>query len=150
MIHLLDLNVLLALVDPASRFHAAAKAFFQNISAEGWATCPLTENGFIRILGNPSFPGGPGSTDIAREILTQWRSLPGHQFWPDEITLCDRTLLPGLPPAKHLTDCYLLALAVKRKAGLATFDRGIDASRVRGGAKALVVLELEAKQLPPP
>lgn len=138
MIFLVDVNVLLFLADPASPFHGAAKSFFKRAMSEGWATCPITENGFLRILGNPGFAGSPRA---ARQILRQWTSTPGHQFWPDDLSLCDLTRLPDLPSAKHLTDCYLLALAVKRGGKLATFDRRIDPAWVSGGFQALLVLE---------
>lgn len=132
MIHLPDVNVLLFLAAPESPFHRTAKAFFKRDSTEGWATCPTTENGFIRILGSPKFPGGPGSARLAREIIGQWKSHPGYQFCPDDLSLCDTSLFPDLPDAKHLTDCYLLALAVKRGGRFATFDRRIDPAWVPG------------------
>ena len=141
MIYLADVNLLLFLADPASPFHSAAKSFFKRASTEGWATCPITENGFVRILGNPRFPAGPGSTRTARTTLQQWKSTPGHQFWADDLSLCDSGLFPDLPSAKHLTDCYLLALAVKRGGKLVTFDRRIDPSWIPGGEKALLVLD---------
>ncbi len=141
MIFLPDVNVLLFLADPASPFHSAAKSFLKRASGEGWATCPITENGFVRILGNPGFPGGPGSAQAARKTIHQWKSTPGHQFWPDDLSLCDDAHFPVLPHSKHLTDCYLLALAVKRGAKFATFDRRIDPLWVPGGKDALVILE---------
>jgi predicted nucleic acid-binding protein len=67
MIHLLDVNVLIALCDPAHPHHAAAIAFFRAGPArDGWATCPLVENGFLRIFGSARYPGGPGSPEEAR------------------------------------------------------------------------------------
>ena len=141
MIFLADVNVLLFLADPDSPFHSAAKSFFGRALNEGWATCPITENGFVRIFGNSGFPGGPGSAQAARKALQQWRSKPGHQFWPDDLSLCDSANFPDLPSAKHLTDCYLLALAVKRGGKLVTFDPRIDPAWVSGGSKALLVLD---------
>jgi len=140
MIFLADINLLLFLADPASPSHSAAKSFFKGASAEGWATCPITENGFIRILGNPQFPGGPGSTRSARATLQQWKTTPGHQFWADDLSLCDSIRFPDLPSSKYLTDYYLLALAVKHGGKLVTFDRGIDPAWIPGGKKALLVL----------
>ena len=142
MSYLADVNLLLFLADPASPFHSTAKSFFKRASAEGWATCPITENGFVRILGNPRFPGGPGSTQAARATIQQWKSTPGHQFWPDDVSLCDSANFPDLPSAKHLTDCYLLGLAVKHGGKLVTFDRGIDPAWTPGGSQALLVLEI--------
>ncbi|MEO8614186.1 MAG: TA system VapC family ribonuclease toxin [Luteolibacter sp.] len=141
MIYLADVNLLLFLADPASSFHPAAKSFFKQAWAGGWATCPITENGFVRILGNPRFPGGPSSTQTARAILRQWQSTPGHKFWPDDLSFCDSKHFPDLPSAKHLTDCYLLGLAVKHGGKLVTFDQGIDPAWIPGGKKALLVLD---------
>ncbi len=144
MIFLADVNVLLFLADPASPFHSAAKSFFKRASDEGWATCPITENGFVRIFGNSGFPGGSGSTQAARKTIQQWKSTPGHQFWPDDLSLCDDSNYPDLPHSKHLTDYYLLALAVKRGGKFVTFDHRIDPSWVVGGAHALLVLDPDA------
>ncbi|MEO5914005.1 MAG: TA system VapC family ribonuclease toxin [Luteolibacter sp.] len=141
MILLPDVNVLLYLANPDSPFHAAAKAFFMQATREGWATCPITENGFIRIFGHPNFPGGTGSVESARKTIRQWKSLPGHQFWRDDLSLCDASQFPDLPNSKHLTDCYLLALAANRGGKLATFDKGINPAWVPGGAHALLVLD---------
>lgn len=141
MIHLLDANMLIALGD-ADHIHAeAAIQFFETDAVrDGWATCPLTQNAFLQILGNPNYPHGPGSPEEARRILKGLLAAPGHRFWPDEISLSDETLAPSLPPPSQLTDCYLLALAVRKNGNLVTFDRGIQASSVKGGKKALKIL----------
>lgn len=140
--NLLDVNILLALADPKHPHHAIAKNFFVNKRPGAWATCPLVENGFLRILSGNSYAHRVDSPRTARVILDQMiRSSPGHQFWPDDLSLCDSANFPDLPSAKHLTDCYLLALTVKRGGKLVTFDRRIDPSWVAGGSKALLVLE---------
>jgi uncharacterized protein len=141
MIYLPDVNVLLFLADPASPFHRASISFFKRAKVDGWSTCPITENGFIRIFGNPGFPGGPGCAQEARKTIQQWKSTSGYQFWMDDLSLCDAVHFPKLPHSKHLTDCYLLALAVKRGGKFVTFDRRIDPAWVPGGANALVVLD---------
>lgn len=141
MIRLLDVNMLIALCDPAHPHAAAAGRYFAaGLAHSGWATCPLVENGFLRIFGARRYPGGPGSPEAARQLLTGLLVAPGHQFWPDNISLMTRSLLPAVPGAADLTDVYLLALAVKHRAGFATFDAGIDASLVPGGALALHVI----------
>jgi toxin-antitoxin system PIN domain toxin len=137
MIYLLDVNVLLALIDPNHPHHTAAVRFFPVAQKAGWATCPLVENAFIRILGRANYPQGPGSPELARQILLPYRTAPGHQFIPDDLSLCDLTRFPALPESTALTDLYLLALAVKHHARFATFDTGIDASLVVGGRQAL-------------
>lgn len=141
MISLLDVNVLIALVDGDHAHHETATDFFRGAIPNGWATCPLTENGFLRILGHPSYPGGPGSPHEARRLLAAYRAAPGHQFWPDNISLTDHQLIGELPPSKALTDIYLLALATKRGGRLVTLDQRIETSRVVGGAGACLVLE---------
>jgi hypothetical protein len=131
---LLDANVLIALGDARHPHGDAALRFFEvHAVPSGWATCPLTENAFLRIVGAPSYPGSPGSTDAARELLRRLTAAPGHQFWPDDHSLLDARRLPRLPAAKHLTDVYLLALAVSRQARFVTFDHAIDPALVPGG-----------------
>ncbi len=138
MIHLLDVNVLIALGDSNHPHRAAALQFFEKCATlEGWATCPLTENAFIRIFGAHSYPHGPGSTAEARRVLNTFRAAPGHQFWPDDLSLADTHAFTNLPASPHLTDLYLLALAVKHGSKLATFDQRIDPAQLAGGAAAL-------------
>jgi toxin-antitoxin system PIN domain toxin len=140
MITLLDINVLIALVDSAHVHHLAAKCFFKGVRLDGWATCPLTENGFLRILGRPGASHGPDSPTSARVILGSLLATPGHVFWPDDLSLADRQLFPHLPSAQDLTDLYLLGLAVKHGGRLATFDRRLDATLVPGGPAAYHVI----------
>jgi uncharacterized protein len=141
MIHLLDANVLIALGD-ATHVHAgAAMDFFETRAVrEGWATCPLTENAFLRIFGNPKYPGGPGSTQEACRVLASILAAPGHCFWADSLSLTETKRIPALPASPKLTDCYLLALAASKGARLVTFDRSIDPRCVKGGKDALLVL----------
>lgn len=140
--YLLDVNVLIALGDCQHPHAEAALRFFETRAVrEGWATCPLTENAFLRIFGALRYPDGPGSTQEARRVLESFRAAPGHQFWKDEISLCDHALFPTLPDSQHLTDSYLLALAAARGGKLATFDRRLDDSKVHGGREALLILD---------
>jgi len=139
-VFLLDVNLLIALLDEWHPHHAAALAFFPNAQARGWATCPITENGFLRILGHANYRQGPGTSEGARALLAALCASPGHQFWPDAATLRDTRRVAKLPSSGHLTDAYLLTLAAERRGKLATFDRRIDPSCVAGGSKALLVL----------
>jgi len=142
MIHLLDVNVLIALCGPAHPHSAAALKFFgAGLARDGWATCPLVENGFLRIFGARKYPGGPGSPQSARPILAGMLTTPGHQFWQDDLTLTNAGLFPNLPASDDLTDIYLLALAVKHGGRFATFDAGIDASLIPGGPAAYVTIQ---------
>lgn len=141
MTHLLDINILIALCDPAHPHAAAARRFFSTgVTRDGWATCPIIENGFLRIFGSRKYPGGPGSPQAARPILAGILANPGHQFWQDEITLTAANVFPSLPGSDDLTDLYLLALAMKHGGRFATFDAGLDASLVPGGEAALLRL----------
>ena len=81
MIHLLDVNVLIALGDSNHPHRAAALQFFEKCATlEGWATCPLTENAFIRIFGSPNYPHGPGQHLGQGGGLTHFELLPGTNF----------------------------------------------------------------------
>lgn len=141
MIALLDAGVLVALGD-AGHVHgdAALRFFAREAVVGGWATCPTTENAFLRILSHPSYPRTLGSAMEARRVLARLLAAPGHQFWPDDLTLTNERLHPQLPGSKHLTDHFLLALAVKHGGRLATFDTGINAALVTGGPAALHVI----------
>jgi hypothetical protein len=139
MVFLLDVNVLIALGDPLHGHHERVQAWFHHERTRAWATCPLTENGFLRILGQVSYKSFPASSSVLREALSAMCSAPGHQFWPDAISLRD-TRYPSLPAAKHLTDFYLLALAIHHKAKLASLDQRIDASLIPGGKSAYLVI----------
>lgn len=136
-----DVNLLIAFADEDHAFHGEARRFFGATRRTGWATCPITENGFLRIMGGSHYPKGFTSPEHARVSLKSILVLPGHQFWPDELSLADIHVFPSLPAAGHLTDLYLLGLAVKRGAKLATFDRRIDPSLVPGGPEALKILK---------
>ena len=117
------------------------RSFFESEAVpRGWATCPLTENAFLRILSQRSYPRTLGSPTEARRVLRRLLASPGHQFWPDDLSLADTRHFPALPESKALTDLYLLALAVKHGGRLATLDAGIDASIIPGGPAALLVL----------
>lgn len=137
MIYLLDANVLIALGDSNHPHRSAALHFFEKTAArEGWATCPLTENAFLRVVGGSGYPGGPGSPGQVRFLLQRLLAAPGHHFWPDDLSLADSKVFPSLPASRHLTDLYLLGLAVKHGGRFATFDTGIDASLIPGGQAA--------------
>lgn len=140
MTALLDVNVLIALVDSAHVHHDAAVRFLKTTQADGWATCPLTENGFLRILGRPGTDHGVDSPSEARLLLQSLQATPGHLFWPDDLSLTDPNLFPTLPASRDLTDLYLLGLAVKHRGRLATFDRHLDPTCVRGGVPAYHVI----------
>jgi len=139
---LFDLSVLIALLDDQHLDNAKAHRWFADNRAGGWATCPLTQNGFVRILSQPKY-SSPVTVTEAFEHLHEATEAEGHIFWPDDISLIDEQLIDRnhvLGP-KQLTDIYLLALAVKHSGRLVTFDRAIPIAAVKGAqARHLVVI----------
>ncbi|MEM1156790.1 MAG: TA system VapC family ribonuclease toxin [Verrucomicrobiota bacterium] len=135
---LLDVNVLIALADADHTHHQRAQRFFETHRETGWATCPITENGFLRILGGHNYPKGPGSPALAQELLNGLCSIPRHEFWPDMISLRSYS---NLPSSKKLTDHYLLALTIHKSARLATLDTRIDPTPFAGGREAYLVID---------
>lgn len=142
MTFLLDVNVLIALIDPTHVGHDAAHRWFGDQGRLSWATCPITENGVIRIVGHPKYPNSPGSPAAAGAVVRDLRALDGHIFWPDDISLMDADIVDAgkiLTPGQ-VTDSYLLALAVAHGGQLATFDRRLSVGAVSGGQAALHVI----------
>lgn len=139
MTYLLDVNVLIALVDPRHVFHDTTNEWFHREAVASWATCPITENGLVRIVGNSRYrnPVGPPSEVI--RILELLRDMAGHVFWPDVISLADDHLFDpsALTAPEQITDAYLLALAVSKGGRLATLDRRLSPDAVKGGRAAL-------------
>jgi uncharacterized protein len=135
-IALLDVSVLLALFDPDHIHHAMAHDYFVEQRDSGWATCPLTENGFIRVVSNPAsgFPEQRAAEVIQR--LTTFRDSGQHRFWQDDVSLCDTRLFKAALIRGHrqLTDIYLLGLATRQGGALATFDRTIPFTAVVGAS----------------
>lgn len=143
MTFLLDVNVLIALIDPTHVGHDAAHGWFAATGAAAWATCPLTENGVIRIVGHPNYPNSAGSPAAVVPIVARLRTLPGHVFWKDDFSLMDSAVVDAariVTPAQ-VTDTYLLALAVANQGQLATFDRRLSPDAVRRGRAALHLIE---------
>ncbi len=141
--YLLDVNVLIALLDPMHSHHIRAHAWFDRDARTAWATCPLSQNGVLRIMGHARYPEGSGSPAQVVAILEELCALPGHRFWPNDLSLLDNGLIDRGRLQTHLqiTDTYLLALAVKQGGKLATFDKRLVADAVRGGKSALHLIE---------
>lgn len=127
--YLLDVNVLLAMSWPGHQFHETAERWFARHAAKAWATCPIVEAGFVRIISNPAFSPRAVSVKEALAALAQSAKHPGHQFWPDDLTLSDGIvkLKQRITGHQQITDVYLLGLAIHRKGKLATLDRAIAA-----------------------
>jgi toxin-antitoxin system PIN domain toxin len=140
---LLDINVLIALIDPAHVQHDRAHAWFAATGSEAWATCPLTENGVLRIVGHARYPNSPGTPAAVAEVVAGLRALAGHEFWPDDLTLFDGRHVDTarLLDSAQVTDSYLLALAALHGGRLATFDRRLVTGAAVKGADALYVIQ---------
>lgn len=136
---LLDVNVLIALIDPIHIMHDRAHAWFATFGAKAWATCPITQNGVLRIVGHTRYPGSPGTPAVVAGVLSALLSHPGHEFWPNDISLLDRERIDAssLLNSSQVTDSYLLALAIKHGGKLATFDRQLVTSAVENGSQGL-------------
>jgi uncharacterized protein len=130
---LLDVNVLLALLDGGHVHHSRARAWWIAQKDERWSSCPMTQNGLIRVVSQPRY-SKPRPLLEAIHAFRTMVALPSHEFWPDDISIADPNIFDHgriLGP-NQITDVYLLALAVKHGGRLATFDRGIPFSAVRG------------------
>jgi toxin-antitoxin system PIN domain toxin len=139
---LFDVNLLLALFDSGHLHHDRALGWWTDNRANGWASCPLTQNGFVRVISGPRYPR-PLSLADAMALLRGQMAQPGHVFWPDDVSLADpQTFAHGrLLGPNQITDVYLLALAVKNEGRLVTLDRGVPARAVhRAEARHLVVI----------
>ena len=139
---LLDVNVLVALFDPEHIHHETAHAWFGGPGRGGWATCPLTENGLVRVVSNPGYPGRRTTLDDAMGRLNAFCEQEDHLFWPDSVTIRDFELFKSasIQGYRQLTDTYLLALAVANHGALVTLDRSILTSAVAGANEDHVVL----------
>lgn len=139
MTFLLDVNLLIALIDPGHVGHDPAHRWFAQTGGEAWATCPITENCVIRIVGNPRYPNSPGSPAAVVPIVAGLRDHHGHTFWSDDLSLIGSGLVSPAEIATpgQVTDTYLLALALAHGGALATLDRRLSTKAVRGGRSAL-------------
>ena len=139
---LLDVNVLIALFDSDHIDHARARLWFGAEVHHGWASCALTENGFVRVVSQPRYPS-PVPTALAIARLARATQSEHHEFWPCALSLLDdhvfdRSRIHG---PRQVTDAYLLALAVAHGGRLVTFDQTIALDAVVGAsASNLVVL----------
>jgi toxin-antitoxin system PIN domain toxin len=139
---LLDINVLVALFDSAHIHHEPAHRWFARVGSASWATSPITENGFVRVVSNPVYPTVSASPAEATRRLQVLCSQAGHVFWPDLVSLTDPTLfdLSQLTGHQQITDVYLAGLAFRHGGKLATFDSSIPISAVVGAPPDTVEL----------
>ena len=134
---LLDINVLIALLDAQHIHHGNAHHWLANNIDTGWASCPLTQNGCIRILSQPAYPSPVAPAAAADRLKaacnTQW-----HEFWPDEVSLPEDSAIRWrhILGNRQITDVYLLALAVRRNGRFVTLDRTVALDAVAGASPA--------------
>jgi len=139
---LLDVNVLIALLDSDHVHHATASEWLERNLKNGWASCPITQNGCVRIMSQPGYTNPLPAAEIA-ERLAEAASTPHHQFWADSVSLIDAACIERsrLLGPRQVTDAYLLALATRNNGRFVTFDRSVSLATVVGAAqKHLCVL----------
>jgi uncharacterized protein len=127
LIRLLDVNVLVALAWPNHIHHARALDWFRAVREQGWATCPLTESGFVRVSSNTRAIPEAQNPHEAIALLRRLRAVAGHTFWSDDVSAAHEG--PGpferVVGYRQVTDAHLLALAIQRGGRLATFDQAV-------------------------
>lgn len=137
---LLDVNVLIALLDADHVSHAKAMEWFGAEAGKGWASCPLTQNGCVRIMSHPGYPSPLPVAAVVRR-LRMATDTSQHEFWPDALSILDPAIVDParVHGPRQLTDVYLLALAVLRGGRFVTFDAGIPVSAVSGATQAHLI-----------
>ena len=127
--YLLDTNLLIALLWPSHEQHGLALKWFTRHRGRGWATCPITQAGFVRIVSNPAFSRDAVQPREAIHVLSANTAAKDHTFWPDELPFADAVAFTGVRLMGHqqVTDACLLGLAVRRRGILATLDQRIAA-----------------------
>ncbi|MDZ4674061.1 MAG: TA system VapC family ribonuclease toxin [Gemmatimonadota bacterium] len=140
---LLDINVVIAIVDPCHQFHEPVHTWIAGSRDAGLLTTPIVQLGVVRVLSQPRYPNHMGTAAQALVLLRGFSAHPRHRFCADDLSLVAPGLLAReseLTPGR-LTDLYLLALAARHGAKLATFDRRIPVEAIVGGGAALELLE---------
>jgi toxin-antitoxin system PIN domain toxin len=144
---LLDVNVLVALFQPDHVHHELAHDWFAENRQGGWATCPVTETGLVRLLANPRVHVGGIAVSAVLERLRRLQSDPTHQWWEANVSFADAALfqLMAIQGHRQVTDVYLAGLAHSRGGKLVTFDRAVLWSAIRGAKPSLVeVLSIDS------
>jgi uncharacterized protein len=139
---LLDVNVLIALLDADHSLHRRATGWFEEHAEQGWASCPITQNGCVRIMSHPRYPNPLPVTALV-ERLREATASAFHEFWPDDFSLLDARVVNSsrIHGPRQITDVYLLALATGKGGRLVTFDAAVSREAVTGaGTRFLLVL----------
>lgn len=121
------MNVLVALAWPNHVHHRQAVTWFVGIREDGWATCPITESGFVRVSSNARVLPDARTPAEARALLAVLRTKGRHRFWEDDVSVAEDPcgVFAAAVGHRQITDAHLLTLAIRRGGALATFDRGI-------------------------
>jgi hypothetical protein len=140
---LLDINVLIALLDPDHTLHRRAQEWFRDHAPSGWASCPITQNGCARVMAHPSYPNPLPVRRIVERLRAATRA-SYHEFWPDDVSLLDpQTADPSrIHGPRQITDLYLLALAVRRGGRFVTFDASVSTAGAIKGAERKHIVSL--------
>ena len=136
---LLDVNALVALAWDSHVHHAAIREWFAANRTRGWATCPITESGFVRVSSNPKVLPSPIGVEAARGVLGALRALDGHRFVADDVSITDGDV-PAIAGHRQVTDAHLVALARRHDMRLVTFDAGAHALAGDAGVELLRAL----------
>lgn len=133
---LLDINVLIALLDADHSMHEQATGWLAE-QRDGWASCPLTQNGCLRIMSHPGYPNGLPLQQVAAR-LTAACSSGFHEFWADDVSVLDAGTvdIERVHGPRQITDVYLLALSVNHGGRFVTFDNRISRRAVRDASPA--------------
>ncbi len=136
---LLDVNALVALAWDSHVHHTAMRAWFTVNGSAGWATCPLTESGFVRVSSNPIVLPSAIGVEVARGVLSALRAHPGHRFLIDDVSMSDSDV-PAIAGYRHVTGAHLLTVARRCGVRLVTFDASILAMGDENDVEVLTAL----------
>ncbi|GAA5035791.1 TA system VapC family ribonuclease toxin [Microbacterium fluvii] len=135
--YLLDVNAVIALIDPLHVHHDRAHRWFAARDVGVWHTCPIVQNGVVRVVSHPKYP----NTQPAPVVIASLSSLAArddHVFLPDSVSLLDASVhTERLLASAQVTDTYLLHLAASHDALLATFDSRLVTATIPSGAATL-------------
>ncbi len=139
---LLDVNLLIALLDADHSLHARATEWFASHARVGWASCPITQNGCVRIMSHSGYPNALPMRAVM-ERLAEATTSSFHEFWSDDVSLLDKEKVDAarIHGPRQLTDLYLLALAVRHGGRFVTFDHLVSVEAIKGAkTKDIVTL----------
>ncbi len=142
MAALLDVNAIIALVDSDHVGHEAIENWFTKRHRSGWATCPITENGTVRVLSQAAYPSGQRTPTEVIQILNALKAefKKSYEFWHDDLSIADDSAFDSalIAGTRQVTDAYLLGLASRHRGTLVSFDRSLAWQGVRGGSRRLI------------